>query len=85
MLPLLAYCGDDRRKHHPYSFLKSLKVFSHFCSEQNQPCLLVGHAGRLIVRRDFALSGLFLGYYTPVTQGFAAVLTDFALSGLSIK
>ena len=34
---------------------------------------------------DFALSGLIFWLLHPVTQGFAAVLTDFALSGLCIK
>jgi hypothetical protein len=42
--------------------------------------LVFGH-----MRSDCALSGLTFGNCTLVSQGFAAVLTDFALSGLSIK
>jgi len=38
-----------------------------------------------MVRSDYTLSGLIPGYYSPVTQGYAAVLTDFALSGLCMK
>jgi hypothetical protein len=32
----------------------------------------------------FALSGLIFRYYITVSQGFATVLSDFALSGLYI-
>jgi len=36
------------------------------------------------VGSDFALSGLMFSYYTPVSHGFATVLSDFSLSGLNI-
>jgi hypothetical protein len=36
------------------------------------------------VGSDFALSGLMFSYYTSLSQGFATVLSDFALSGLNI-
>jgi len=37
-----------------------------------------------LVGSYFALSGLIFRYYITVSQGFATVLSDFALSGLYI-
>jgi hypothetical protein len=51
-----------------------LKVFFHFPVSR----------ANLFEGSDFALSGLMFCFYTQLSQGFATVLPDFALSGLNI-